>query len=89
MANQKSAITTHIKKIVQDNPEIITLGLTEAQILELMSTLTVALREGARHKDGMFHLAVWKIKKVANCQAKPPCGGGMGSIQLVRPRESE
>lgn len=83
----RGSVTTHITRIGQDNPQITTLLMSEAQVLELMSILTTGLREKAVHADGLYHLAVWKDKQtghVANCQANPPCAGGTANINLVR-----
>jgi hypothetical protein len=84
MPTARGAVTAHILDILQDQPNITTLIMSEAQVLELMSLLTVALRGKAVHPDG-FHLAVWKQKAVAKCQANPACEGGQGTVNLVRP----
>ncbi len=38
-------ITAHVKKVLQDQKDITTLIMSEAQMLELLSVLSVALRE--------------------------------------------
>ena len=84
MATPKGRVTAHVSRVSQDQTNITTLIMSEAQILELMSLLTVALREKATHADG-FHLAVWKQARVAKCRANPSCGGGRAMVNLVRP----
>ena len=53
-------------------------------MLELISLLTTGLREKAVHSNG-YHLAIWKEIQVQNCQGNPPCEGGAGMVNLVRP----
>jgi hypothetical protein len=88
MPTAKGRVTAHVSRISQDQEYITTLLMTEAQVLELMALLTVAMREKATHSDGFYHLAVWKERKVAKCTANPPCEGGEGVVNLVR-RESK
>jgi hypothetical protein len=68
------SITAHVKKVLQDQKDITTLFMSEAQMLELLSVLSVALREKSKYTDG-FHLAIWKQNRVEKCQANPPCEG--------------
>jgi hypothetical protein len=70
--------------VSQDQGDITTLIMSEAQVLELMSLLTVALREKAAHPDG-YHLAIWKQLHVEKCRANPACEGGNAMVNLVRP----
>jgi hypothetical protein len=58
--------------------------MTEAQMLELISLLTVALREKCVHGDDRYHLAIWKQNQVKKCQANPPCEGGEATVKLAR-----
>lgn len=83
-AAPRGGVTAHIARVSQDQPDITTLILTDAQVLELLSVLTIALRERAAHKDG-YHLAIRKADKTAKCQSTPPCEGGSGRLNLVRP----
>ena len=41
---QPGGITAHVKKVLQDQKDITTLIMSEAQMLELLSVLSVALR---------------------------------------------
>ena len=50
-------ITAHVKKVLQDQKDITTLIMSEAQMLELLSVLSVALREQSKYPDG-YHLAI-------------------------------
>lgn len=86
MATPKGRVTAHVSRVSQDQENITTLVMTDAQILELVSLLTVALREKARHKDG-YHLAIWKQLPVEKCKDNPPCEGGNAMVNLVRPKE--
>jgi hypothetical protein len=88
MPTKKGRVSAHVTRISQDKSNITTLVMTEAQILELMSVLTVALREKAPYPDG-YHLAIWKERQVEKCTDNPPCGGGEAVINLVRLGKSE
>jgi len=77
-------ITAHVKKVLQDQKDITTLIMSEAQMLELLSVLSVALREQSKYPDG-HHLAIWKQNRVEKRQANPPCEGGNATGNLVRP----
>jgi hypothetical protein len=70
--------------VLQDQENITTLIMSEAQMLELLSVLAVALGEQSTHPDG-YHLAIWKQNQVEKCQANPPCEGGNATVNLVRP----
>ena len=59
-------ITAHVKKVLQDQKDITTLIMSEAQMLELLSVLSVALREQSKYPDG-YHLAIWKQNRVEKC----------------------
>ena len=77
-------ITAHVKRVLQDQKDITTLIMSEAQMLDLLSVLSVALREQSKYPDG-YHLAIWKQNRVEKCQANPPCEGGNATVNLVRP----
>ncbi len=51
MPAARGSITAHITRISQDNPQITAVVLSQAQVLELLSVLTTALRETAVHAD--------------------------------------
>ena len=87
MAKSRGTVTAHVTRIVQDTDEITTIAMSEGQVLELISLLTVALREKAAYKDG-YRLALWKGRPVKQCQADPPCSGGKAGVVLVRPRKA-
>ena len=87
MAKTRGAITAHVTRVVQDTGDLTTIAMSEGQILELISLLTVALREKASYKDG-YRLALWKDRPVKQCQADPPCSGGKAGVFLVRPRKA-
>ena len=82
----RGGVTAHITHVAQDQDRITTLVMTEAQVLELVSLLTTALREKAMHSNG-YRIAIWKDIPVKECQATPPCEGGAGMVNLVRPRK--
>ena len=82
----RGGVTAHITRVSQDQDEITTLIMSEAQVLELVSLLTTALREKAAHSNG-YRIAIWKDIPVQHCQATPPCEGGAGMVNLVRPRK--
>ena len=84
MAAPRGGVTAHITRVSQDQDQITTLVMSQSQVLELISLLTTGLRETAIHKDG-YHLAIWKEIPVQHCQATPPCEGGAGMVNLVRP----
>lgn len=84
MAATRGSITAHVSRVRQDEANVTTLVMSEAQVLELMAVLTTALREKASHEDG-YQLAIWKDRVVAKCQANPPCEGGAAGVYLVRP----
>ena len=88
MSTPKGRITAHVRRISQDQGNITTLIMSEAQLLELMSLLTVALRERSTHPDG-YNLAIWKQLPVEKCQANPPCEGGNAMFNLVRPSKKK
>jgi hypothetical protein len=88
-ASARANVTAHITRVRQDNPGILTVALTPPQILELVSLLTVSLREGVTYKDGTVHVAIRTQAKIAKCQANTPCSGGVGSMTLVRPSQRE
>jgi hypothetical protein len=86
MPASRGPVTAHITRISQDNPQITTLVLSEAQMLELITAVTTGLREKAIHADGFYHLAIWKDEangRVKNCQANPACAGGAANLALV------
>lgn len=80
----KGRVTAHVRRVSQDQGNITTLIMSQAQILELMSLLTVALSEMSAHADG-YHLAIWKKQRVEKCRANPACEGGSAMVNLVRP----
>jgi hypothetical protein len=84
MRSPKGSVTAHVTRVSQDQEYITTLVMSERQMLELIGLLTVALREKSKHGDG-YHLAIWKEKGVQKCRANPPCEGGSGTVNLVRP----
>ena len=84
MPSARGGVTAHVTRVSQDQEQITTLVMSEAQMLELIALLTTGLREKAVHKDG-YRLAIWKEMAVQNCQATPPCEGGAGMVNLVRP----
>lgn len=84
MPAARGGVTAHITRVSQDQDQITTLVMSEAQVLELISLLTTGLREKAIHGNG-YHLAIWKDITVQKCQATPPCEGGAGMVNLVRP----
>lgn len=91
MPATRGPVTAHITRVAQDNPQITTLLLSEAQMLELLTALTTGLREKAVHADGLYHLTIWKDEatgRVKNCQANPPCAGGDANLALVRRSKS-
>jgi len=88
MPASRGPVTAHITRISQDNEQITTLLLSEAQVLELITVATTGLREKAVQADGLYHFAIWKDEangRVKNCQvASPPCAGGDANLALVR-----
>jgi hypothetical protein len=84
MPAPKGRVTAHITRVKQDEGYITTLIMSQAQVLELMSLLTVALQEKSAHPDG-YHFAIWKTMRVEKCQGNPPCEGGNAMVNLVRP----
>ncbi|MBN9492435.1 hypothetical protein J0H33_03710 [bacterium] len=83
MAATRGSVTAHVKRVRQDEQDVTTLVMSEAQLLELAAVINSALREKAAHEDG-YHLAIWKDRPVAKCQASPPCEGGAAGVYLVR-----
>jgi hypothetical protein len=73
-----------VKHVSQNQPNIVTLVLTEAQVLELMALLTVGLREKAADQNG-YRLAIRTNLPVEQCELNPRCEGGEAMINLVRP----
>ena len=41
------------------------------------------------HDEDGYRLAIWKDIPVQKCQATPPCAGGAGMVNLVRPRSKQ
>lgn len=84
MPKEPGAITAHITRLAQDQDDITTLIMTEAQALELIAALTTGLREHAAGPDG-FRIALRKHLPTRKCQLSPPCAGGEAALHLVRP----
>lgn len=87
MPKEPGAITAHITRLAQDQDDITTLVMTEAQVLELIAALTTGLREHATGPDG-FRIALRKHLPTRKCQLSPPCTGGEAALHLVRPRKA-
>ena len=66
MPTIRGSVTAHVTRVAQDNPQITTMLLSEAQVLELSSVLNTGLREKAVHADGLYHLALWKDRETGH-----------------------
>lgn len=80
--------TAHIHHFTQRDPDIWTLALTNVQAQELIWTILRALDERKPYSDGTYRFAI-RARPLQDCRASdPPCGGGEGRIDLVRPGKS-
>jgi hypothetical protein len=82
---QDNRRTAHITRVRQHESDIMTLVMTEKQLLELVGLISIGLRERVPGQQ-RYELAIRPGDRVNVCHANPRCEGGIGRITLVARR---